>query len=90
MLTLLCLSPSISTVAFIRNDCRCYLDADIAVSIAIVVDEQKSVSVDDWPSHVAKLHADSNLGFAQEYDVSRQYLIRILHVLCVFDVTQLT
>ena len=36
----------------------------------VVVDEQKSVSVENWSTHVMKLHVDTNLGFAQEYDVS--------------------
>ena len=38
--------------------------------MVVVVDEQRSVSVEKWAAHVSKLHADSNFGFAQEYDVS--------------------
>ncbi len=50
------------------------------MSLATVVDEQKSVSVEEWASHVSKLHADSNLGFAQEYDVSREYLMSCVYL----------
>jgi len=42
----------------------------MTMMMIVVVDEQRSVSVEKWAAHVTKLHADSNCGFAQEYEVS--------------------
>lgn len=41
---------------------------NISLPEAYIVDEQQSVSVEKWTAHVAKLHADTNLGFSQEYE----------------------
>ncbi|XP_040567236.1 putative receptor-type tyrosine-protein phosphatase mosPTP-1 isoform X1 [Lepeophtheirus salmonis] len=41
--------------------------------------EKGPVMVDDFPSHVAKLHADSDIGFSKEYDEIQKYSCTIVN-----------
>ena len=35
------------------------------------VNDQTSIPIDKWSEHITKMRADSNLGFAQQFEVTR-------------------
>ena len=48
--------------------------------------ERGAVAVDDFPAHVTRLHADSDIGFSREYDeILRLVLISLLCGVCFLD-----